>query len=275
MSKNFSNLLGGALASKQAAETNIRDQIIIREEFKALIPPLTAEELEQLEENILKEGVRDPLVIWPVADSFILVDGHNRFSICQKHGLDFPFKKVEFKDDEEVRGWMIKNQLGRRNLTPAQQSYFRGLRYLKEKSQGKRTDLTLDQNDLKLNESTAVELAKEYGVSEATIKRDAEFAAGVEAIGKDNPELKKEILKGNSKISKQEVRNKAKKSKSSKIKNKIKLPSADEVAAIAFEFIRTETRSIDELFKTLGEEDSNMKPMAFFMKWKETQKTKI
>lgn len=150
MSKDFSNLLGGAIANKQAGELNIRDRIIIREDLKALIPPLATEEIEQLESNILKEGVRDPLVIWPVGDSFVLVDGHNRFSVCQKHGLEFPFKKVNFKDEEEVRDWMIKNQLGRRNLSLEQQSYLRGLRYNREKSQGKRTDLTSGQNVLKV-----------------------------------------------------------------------------------------------------------------------------
>lgn len=271
MTKDFSNLLGGALASKYSDESSVKERITVREDFKALIPPLTPEELDQLEANVLKEGIRDPLIIWPVDQHFVLVDGHNRFSICQKHNLDFPFKKVDFKDDDDVRAWMIKNQLGRRNLTPSQQSYFRGLRYLKEKSQGKRTDLTSDQNDLKSYESTAAELAKEYGVSEATIKRDAEFAAGVEIIGKDNPVLKNEILKGKAKISKQDVRGKAKKSKPLKVKNNSKLPSADDIAAIALEFIKTEKRSLDELYTALGVEDSNIKPIIFFIKWNETQ----
>lgn len=275
MSKDFSNLLGGAIANKKVDESNIRDRIVIREELKALIPPLASDELEQLEENILKEGVRDPLIIWPVGDSFVLVDGHNRFSVCQKHRLDFPFKRVEFKDDEEVREWMIKNQLGRRNLTQEQQSYLRGLRYLQEKSQGKRTDLTLDQNDLKLNsESTAVALAKEYNVSEATIKRDGEFAAGLEAIGDENPELKKEILKGNTKISKQEIRALSKKSKSSgtKAKKKMKPLSAKEVARIAFDYVQTETRSVSEICNSIGEQWDKPNPMAFFFKWNESRK---
>jgi 16S rRNA G966 N2-methylase RsmD len=39
--------------------------IRIDKEFQALIPPLAAEERKQLEENILAEGCRDPLVVWP------------------------------------------------------------------------------------------------------------------------------------------------------------------------------------------------------------------
>lgn len=269
MSKDFSSLLGGALSNKKAAEIHIRDRIVIREDFRALIPPLSKDEIEQLETNILKEGVRDPLVVWPVEDSFILVDGHNRFSVCLKHSLDFPFKEIHFGDEEEVRDWMIKNQLGRRNLSPEQQSYLRGLRYNREKSQGRRTDLTLDQNDLKSQESTATNLAKEYNVSEATIKRDGEFAAGLEMISKDNPDLKSEILNGKSKLSKQEVRSFSKPEKNAKSKMSIdakRTIGSKEVARIAFNYVSTETRSIKEVFDLIGFSEAESS-LTFFIKW--------
>lgn len=270
MSKDFSNLLGGAIVSKKSDDMNIRERIIIREDFKALIPPLAPDELEQLEANILKEGVRDPLIIWPVNDSFVLVDGHNRFSVCQKHGLEFPFKRVEFKDDEEVRDWMIRNQLGRRNLSPEQQSYLRGLRYNREKSQGKRTDLTLDQNDPKLESaSTAALLAKEYNVSEATIKRDGEFAAGLESIGKENPKLKDEILKGQSKLKKKDIRSLVSKRKTAP-KSKSPLGnSTEQILKIAFDYAQSENRSFKAVCKSIGFDEAETKPSIFFKKWKQ------
>lgn len=39
--------------------------ILIDKEFQALIPPLSAEEKQQLEANIAADGCRDPLVLWP------------------------------------------------------------------------------------------------------------------------------------------------------------------------------------------------------------------
>ena len=48
-------------------------------EFKDLIPPLSSDEYEQLENNILYDGCREPLIAW----NDILVDGHNRYDICQ------------------------------------------------------------------------------------------------------------------------------------------------------------------------------------------------
>jgi 16S rRNA G966 N2-methylase RsmD len=87
--------------------------IVIREEFKKLIPALTGEEFKQLEANILSEGIRDPLVLW----KGYLVDGHNRYAIATEHGLDYKTVNKDFKDSNEVKLWMIDNQSGRRNLT--------------------------------------------------------------------------------------------------------------------------------------------------------------
>ena len=86
--------------------------ITIDKEFESLIPPLSPDEFQQLEENCVKEGIRDALITW----NGILVDGHNRFKIAAKHGLHWNEKRMEFADRDEVKLWIIRNQLGRRNL---------------------------------------------------------------------------------------------------------------------------------------------------------------
>lgn len=84
--------------------------------FKDIMPPLTEEEFRQLEQNILADGIRDPLVVW----GDVLVDGHNRYAIAQKHGLKFVVRNHDFANDEAVVTWIIQNQQGRRNLNDAQ-----------------------------------------------------------------------------------------------------------------------------------------------------------
>jgi len=86
----------------------------ISPEFRRLIPPLGAEELSQLEANIIADGCRDPLVTW----EGILIDGHNRYDICMRHGLPFNAVAMEFADRDAVLVWIIRNQFGRRNLAP-------------------------------------------------------------------------------------------------------------------------------------------------------------
>lgn len=82
-------------------------------EFKALIPPLLPDEYKQLEDNITADGCRDPLSIW----NGILIDGHNRYEICTKHGIGFDVHDVAFEGRESAIEWIIRNQFGRRNLS--------------------------------------------------------------------------------------------------------------------------------------------------------------
>lgn len=92
--------------------------IQINENFKKLIPPLSAEEFKQLEINCMAEGIRESILTW---NGFI-IDGHNRYHISQKWDLDFKTESKNFKDENEVREWMILNQFGRRNLSNYQRS---------------------------------------------------------------------------------------------------------------------------------------------------------
>jgi hypothetical protein len=87
-------------------------KLMIDSEFKMLIPPLQAEEIKQLEENIIAEGCRDPLSVW----DGVIVDGHNRYEICTKHDLGFDVHEVAFEDRSHAIEWIIRNQFGRRNL---------------------------------------------------------------------------------------------------------------------------------------------------------------
>ncbi|AKC78563.1 plasmid replication/partition related protein [Xanthomonas arboricola] len=91
--------------------------IVVKEELKAYIDPLTPDEHEALERSLLAEGCRDALVLW----GDVLVDGHNRYGICQKH--DLPFQTVQnprFQSMQDVQLWMIEQHLGRRSVSDFQ-----------------------------------------------------------------------------------------------------------------------------------------------------------
>lgn len=100
--------------------------IVINEELRAYIDPLTPDELAALERSILTEGCRDALVLW----GNVLVDGHNRYSICRKHGIEFrTLQNERFQSMDDVRLWMIDNHLGRRSVS----DYQRGVLALRKK----------------------------------------------------------------------------------------------------------------------------------------------
>jgi N6-adenosine-specific RNA methylase IME4 len=82
-------------------------------EFQSLIPPLSPEERQGLEENITQYGCRQPLDVWQNT----IIDGHNRFEICERLHLPFRTNALEFPDRNAVKIWIIRNQFDRRNLS--------------------------------------------------------------------------------------------------------------------------------------------------------------
>ena len=81
-------------------------------EFRDLIPPLNEEELKLLEASIVADGCESPLIVW----NGVIVDGHNRYAICRKHEIPFSIQEKDFSSRDEAMLWMLRNQLGRRNL---------------------------------------------------------------------------------------------------------------------------------------------------------------
>lgn len=178
--------------------------LTILSEIHDFIIPLTADETLHLERSLIKEGCRDPLVTWKRSkQELVIVDGHNRFRICQKHNIPFSFTELVFKDVDCVKLWMIENQIGRRNLTQDQLCYYRGLKYLfLRKKKGGFGNIKAKGSP---KNSTALCLSKEFNVSESTIKRDAKFAEILNVVGKADPKLKTKILTGMVKLKRSEV----------------------------------------------------------------------
>ena len=104
-------------------------EITVDKEFRDLIPNLDESTYKMLEGSLLEQGCRDALILW----NGLLIDGHHRYEICAKH--DIPFKTVDkdFDSREEAMIWIICSQVSRRNLTPVQLTYYRGVHYRMEK----------------------------------------------------------------------------------------------------------------------------------------------
>lgn len=95
--------------------------VILDDEFQALLPPLTADELSGLRLRLEKDGYLAPFIVWK--GHGLLVDGYHRYDIWQTFHADDLDRTPEivekhFPDREAVETWIIQNQLARRNLTP-------------------------------------------------------------------------------------------------------------------------------------------------------------
>ena len=156
--------------------------LTIDPEFASKIPPLREEELKQLEENILADGVViNPLIVW----NGIIVDGHNRYRILQQHPeIQFTIYEKEFPDRY------------------AQFKYLMGQQYKAEKiayggdRKNNAPKSSYQNGNLILKEKTCERIAAENGVARNTVIRAEQFANGVDAAEEAVPGIKQEILTG-------------------------------------------------------------------------------
>lgn len=150
-------------------------ELTISEMLEHVMPPLQEVELDLLTQSLLSEGCRDPLVVW----NGIIVDGHNRYRICQENNIPFTYEDRDFEDEAAAKRWIIDNQLGRRNLPDFVKCELvlpieAELKAEAKKRQGRRNDLknippnlagSSDQGDSRDS------LAKIAGVSHGTLNK--------------------------------------------------------------------------------------------------------
>jgi len=195
-------------------------KISTMEQFAYLLPKLTTEERNALEESLREEGCRDPIVTWRGT----IIDGHNRYSICQKHKIPFRIKTMDdLLNEDAVKTWIINNQLSRRNLTDEQRERFLGILHntskkghggARDNSGRKPKDQIEPLKDASKDESgdkpdTAETIAKQHGVSRETIKRAGKYATALDRIGQVSPAAEAKIMSGEAKslINKSDIRN--------------------------------------------------------------------
>ena len=73
-------------------------------EFSAQILPLSFEELQQLEMNMIRDRkLTDPIIVW----NKTILDGHNRYHILRKHScIEDEIKVMEFSSSQEALIWI-------------------------------------------------------------------------------------------------------------------------------------------------------------------------
>lgn len=176
------------------AYIDIKD-LTVDKEFEDLLPVLTPEESEKLENSILQYGMLDPIKIWQESSTgeWIIIDGHNRYNILKKNDIQWRYwqdYKImgELVTREDVKQWMLDQQLGRRNLTETERyeivQRFKSIFEKKAKDNQSFGGKGLT-NLSKVN--TRKEMAKATGVSEGTYQKLDKV------MQSDNEEVKQKV----------------------------------------------------------------------------------
>jgi len=173
-------------------------RLTINETIRRALIPLRDDERHLLEQSVIAEGIRDPLVVWRRDDELILLDGHHRYELAQKHGLTFSTVEMRFDSYEEAVQWVLQNQLARRNLSDEQRTLVLGRLYNQMKLAPHRPPAN---NVDKLSTFSGVAatsryVASLYGVNEKTVRRAGEFAEVVDTLAEIEPKAAEAVLLG-------------------------------------------------------------------------------
>ena len=144
----------------------------INSELQTLLPPLSDAEYKGLETDILEHGCLSPLVTW----QDVIIDGHNRYAICQEHELPFDTVELEFDSLDDAKLWAWSHQEHRRNLTPYQRTTialrFKSMLAAKAKEkESNRKSTKQNSAESSSEKNTRKEIAGIAGVSHDTVAR--------------------------------------------------------------------------------------------------------
>lgn len=184
-------------------------------DFQNLIPILNNEEYEQLEKSIIKDGCCEPIVVW----GNYIIDGHKRYEICRKYGVDFTIAVIELNSKEDAISWICTNILNNKDLPENVRRYLIGKKYYAEKTAGVMNITGINQhtmNSLNLKShisKTAVKIGAELHLSHSTVGKYFQFANAIDSLKSDFPNFVLKILHGEIKISMDNLIELAKKSK--------------------------------------------------------------
>lgn len=141
------------------------DDLTIDREFDDLCPALTSDEERLLEQSILTDGCLHSIIVWANHDDTIL-DGHNRYRLCKKHGRKITTKAIKIDSREDAKAWIIRTQIGRRNLSESQRAIL-AAKLVNSHAGGDRKS---DQKPNSANDITVEKAAEEFNVGKTSVK---------------------------------------------------------------------------------------------------------
>ena len=130
---------------------------------------LDNDKMESLVDSIRENGILNPVIVRPdKTGNYEMISGHRRLHAAGIVGLvKIPAIVKEMSDDEAIIK-MVDANIQREEILPSERAWSLKMKMDAIKRQGKRSDLTLDQNGPKLS---AVEVGESAGISSTQVKR--------------------------------------------------------------------------------------------------------
>lgn len=162
-------------------------------EFKRLSVPLSPEEENRLENSLLREGCREPIVVWHGC----ILDGHKRYEICNYEEMEYETVEMNFATKDDALLWVCKNHLATVNPNSTVFRYLLGKRYVLEREMYKKNPEKIHINYVKKVARVGAvcgTLAEETNMNPGTVQKYGILALQLDQIAEKDMALFDAIL---------------------------------------------------------------------------------
>ena len=131
---------------------------------------LDDEKMQDLVNSIRENGILTPVLVRPIDNNkYEMISGHRRMHAAELLQMNVIPAIIRDMSDEEAIVKMVDSNIQREELLPSEKAFAYKMKLDAMKNQGKRTDLTLSQNETKLRSDA--QLSLQVGESRAQIQR--------------------------------------------------------------------------------------------------------
>jgi len=162
--------------------------------FLSLSVPLQPEQEKKLEESLLQDGCRDPIITW----NGVIIDGHKRYHFCLAEGIEYFTEEMDFPTKEEAVSWVCRKHIPNYGKKSVPYRYLVGRLYKAQKKIYR--DIRKQPEDMRviqLNpdwDRVSYYVAEELKLNHATIESHGAYAAAMEQIADKEWSLFEAIL---------------------------------------------------------------------------------
>lgn len=150
--------------------------------FLSLSVPLQPEQERELEESLLLDGCREPIITW----NGVIIDGHKRYHFCSAEGIEYSTEEMDFLSTEEAISWVCRKHIPKYGKKSVPYRYLVGRFYKAQKEIYREIRKQPESmRRIQLNpewDRVSYYIAEELNLHHATIESHGAYAAAMEQI---------------------------------------------------------------------------------------------
>ena len=173
--------------------------------FENLTVPVSDDAENELAENLIREGCREPLTVW----NGMIIDGHKRYRICTLEQIDFKVREIACKTEEEAAIWACRKRTAELPYNSMAYRYLMGKWYLCEVAANRLVKKPRAPSggscDGQQGSRTSVLMSREVGISHSTLEKYGSAAAALDVLCETEPGLIRAAMAGDIYLSQREI----------------------------------------------------------------------